>query len=510
MKPTFIYITLFAFLCGGNHLAAQIHTDAVSGATEVKKKTPKKKESDKEEKKKEKTGKKGEKKKPERKDSLSIAYPEQMPQAPFYAGPQAEESADYSSATEFSSNENLFQKEDSDPKSRIQIQKTRLTPELNVDNGVVSTADKSGFTIQTGTGDFLLKPYALIQAQGKMNYYDAEQLDASYQDHWANSGFAIPNAILGFSGRAFGRVTFNLAINAAQSGGALLQQAWFDIQFKRALSLRAGKFKTPFNQAYLVTLGETLFPQLPASLTTGVNVNKSLNAVNPSMATGFDLGVQLGGLFAKDKLAYQVGLFNGTGINVNSATRGQSDDWSIPSLLYAARIAYQPFGIMPTHQGRPDDLHNNKLLFALSGSLNVEAEDRSSNDWRAGAEMAWLINRFYFSAEGYMLHMDWTKRMQDANNLTFLGGYVQGGYFCTNTLQAIARWDFFDRNGTDKNGWLNMPAVGVNLFLPQYNVKLQGMYQFLGRNNHDSQTDRDTDDNGLPLHSVCVMLQYTF
>lgn len=510
MKLALIYTIAFAFLLGGKNLAAQVHPDAVSGATEVKKKTPQKKKSTAKEKKKEKTDQKGEKKKQEKKDSLSLAYALQQPQAPFYAAPQTEGNEEVSSTRDLSATENPLPKEESEEKNRIQIQHTRLTPELNVENGVVSTANKSGFTIQTGTGDFLLKPYALIQAQGKMNYYDAEQLDASYQDHWANSGFAIPNAILGFSGRAFGRVTFNLALNAAQSGGALLQQAWFDIEFKRALSLRAGKFKTPFNQAYLVTLGETLFPVLPTSLTTGVNVNKSLNAVNPSLATGFDLGVQLSGLFAKDRLAYQVGIFNGTGIHVNSATRGQSDDWNIPSLLYAARMAYQPFGVMPTHQGRPDDLHSNKLLFALSGSLNVEAQDRSSNDWRAGAEFAWLINRFYFSAEGYLLHMDWTTRMQDAHNLTFLGGYVQGGYFCTNNLQAIARWDFFDRNGNDKNGWLNMPAVGVNFFLPQYNVKLQGMYQFLGRNHHDSQTDRDTDDNGIPLHSVCVMLQYTF
>ena len=31
-------------------------------------------------------------------------------------------------------------------------------------------------------------------------------------------------------------------------------------KMKEALQLRAGKFKTPYNQAYLVTLGETLFP----------------------------------------------------------------------------------------------------------------------------------------------------------------------------------------------------------------------------------------------------------
>ena len=71
----------------------------------------------------------------------------------------------------------------------------------------------------------------------------------------ANSGFAIPNAILGFTGKAFGRVTFNLSLNAAKSGGALLQQAWFDVAIKESFRIRVGKFKTPFMHGYLSTFG---------------------------------------------------------------------------------------------------------------------------------------------------------------------------------------------------------------------------------------------------------------
>ena len=140
----------------------------------------------------------------------------------------------------------------------------------DIDNGVISSAGRQGFSFQTKNKKFLFKPYALIQIAGKFNYYDDEGLNLADQDKIANSGFAIPNAIIGFSGRAFGRLTFNFALNASQSGGALLQQAWFDVKMKEALQLRAGKFKTPYNQAYLVTLGETLFPVLPSSLTTGV------------------------------------------------------------------------------------------------------------------------------------------------------------------------------------------------------------------------------------------------
>ena len=166
--------------------------------------------------------------------------------------------------------------------------------DLDTDNGVVSLAGSKGFTIQTKKGDFIFKPYMLVQTSGNFNWYDDEGLDKAYnQDNVANSGFAIPNAILGFTGKAFNKITFNLSLNAAKSGGNLLQQAWFDVKFKEPLQVRVGKFKTPFSHAYLTTLGETLFPQLPTSLTTSVIMPYVLNAVTPSISTGFDLGVEL-------------------------------------------------------------------------------------------------------------------------------------------------------------------------------------------------------------------------
>ena len=100
----------------------------------------------------------------------------------------------------------------------------------------------------------------------------------------------------------------------------------------------------------MTTLGETLFPTLPTSLTAAVILPHSLNALTPNVGTGFDLGVQMHGMI-KDKWGYQVGIFNGTGAAVNNATKTLSDDIHIPSLLYAGRITYQPFGAMPMTQG---------------------------------------------------------------------------------------------------------------------------------------------------------------
>mgnify|MGYP000279586875 FL=1 len=382
--------------------------------------------------------------------------------------------------------------------------------EEETENGIVSLAGREGFTIASKKGDFVFKPYLLVQTSANFNWYDDEGLDKAYnQDNVANSGFAIPYAVLGFTGKAFGKVSFNLSLNAAATGAALLQQAWFDVELKKQFSIRVGKFKTPFSHAYLTTLGETLMPSLPLSLTAPVILPYSLNAVTPNIGTGFDLGVEVHGLLA-DKFGYEVGLFNGTGISVNTAGKTFSDDWHIPSLLYAGRFTYMPKGVMPSTQGNPNRLNEDKLMLGVSTSLNVESENESTNDYRAGLEFAMLKRKLYLGAEMYYMHVGFTKRQKIDQGYHFLGGYVQGGYFVTSRLQATARYDFFNRNGMDTNGFMNMPAVGVNYFFKGCNLKLPAMYQFVGRWGHDTQLDRDNDDLGIATHNATVMLQYTF
>ena len=386
----------------------------------------------------------------------------------------------------------------------------RAQYEADTENGVVSLAGREGFSIETKKGDFVFKPYLLVQASAHYNWYDDEGLDPAYnQDNVANSGFAIPYAVLGFTGKAFDKVTFNLSLNAAASGGALLQQAWFDVAFKPQLALRVGKFKTPFSHAYLTTLGESLLPQMPLSLTTSVIMPYSLNAVMPGIGTGFDLGVELRGL-VRDKFGYEVGIFNGTGASVNTAGKTLSDDWHIPSLLYAGRLTYMPWGVMPSTQGNPNRLNENKLLVGVSASLNVESEYESTNDTRVGLEVAWLHRKLYLAGELYYMNVGFTERQKIDETYNFLGGYIQGGYFVAPRLQLAARYDFFNRNGMDTNGFLNMPAVGLNYFFKGCNLKLQAMYQFVGRSGHDDQLDRDNDNLGLATHSGTVLLQYSF
>lgn len=378
------------------------------------------------------------------------------------------------------------------------------------ENGIVSLDGDNGLTVKSKKGDFEFKPYLLVQTSANFNYYDDEGLDKAYnQDNVANSGFSIPYAVLGFTGKAFDKVTFNLSLNAASSGGGLLQQAWFDVKLKDEFAIRAGKFKTPFSHAYLTTLGETLMPQLPTSLTAAVILPYSLNAVTPNIGTGFDLGVEVHGLLG-GKYGYEVGIFNGTGSSVNTATKTFSDDWHIPSMLYAGRFTWMPKGVMPSTQGNPNRLHEDKIMLGVSTSLNVESESESTNDFRAGLEFAMLKNKLYLGGELYYMNVGFTDRQKIDESYDYLGGYVQGGYFVAPRLQVAARYDFFNRNGLDTNGFLNMPAVGVNYFFKGCNLKLQAMYQYIGRTGHDTQLDRDNDDLGISTHSATILLQYTF
>ena len=382
--------------------------------------------------------------------------------------------------------------------------------EEDTENGVVSVAGKEGFKIATKKGDFVFKPYMMVQASGNFNYYDDEGLDKAYnQDNVANSGFAIPYAIIGFTGKAFDKVSYNVSVNAAGSGGNILQQAWFDVKFKEQLALKVGKMKTPFAHGFQTTLGYTLMPSVPTSLTAAVILPHSLNAVTPSMNTGWDIGVELHGLLAK-KFGYEVGLFNGTGGGVNGATKTFSDDWHIPSLLYAARFTFMPKGVMPNIQGDPNRLNEDKMLFGVSVSENVESESESTNDFRAGAEFSMLKDRWYVGAEAYYMHVGFTKRQKIDETYNYWGAYAQVGYFLTPQWQLAARYDFMDRNGTDAKGLLNMPAVGVNYFVPNTNLKVQAMYQYIGRTGHATQLDRDNDDLGLAMHTAKIQLQYTF
>ena len=378
-----------------------------------------------------------------------------------------------------------------------------------VESNVVSLAGREGFRWQDEEGNFVLNPYFLLQTRFQMKVVDDEGLNLADPDTVNDLGFGVPNAILGMAGKAFGKLSFNLAINGACAGKAcLLNQAFLEGNVADEFRIRVGKFKTPMHWVTQTRIGQTMAPYAPTSLTTAVNIPFDINAVNPVLMTGFDIGVMLHGLVA-DQFEYQVGIFNGEGIGVNMPTSNLSDDNDLPGLLYTLRLAYMPFGRLALQEGGPLEDKSLKLLVAASASYNVEANSETSNDTRAGFEFVLSKDGWYWGSEFYLLHMDFMERQRNAPSYLFWGAYTSLAYCFDLGLEPFLRVDTFDRNSTDEDGILLMPGVGLGWYVYQQNVKLQGMYQYLAKVGHKSTFWADDDDNGLAEHTVMMQLQFS-
>jgi hypothetical protein len=332
-------------------------------------------------------------------------------------------------------------------------------------------------------------------------------LELSDPDNLVSVGFGVPVAILGIAGRAFERLSFNLALNAPCSGGCLLTEAWLEGYVTDELRVRVGKFKTPMNWVVQTRLGGRLSPVLPTSLSTRVNIPSDLNALNPVLATGFDLGVMVQGVLSK-QLLYQVGLFNGEGIGVNLPTSSLSDDLKIPGLLYAARVAWAPVGAPMIEEGGFAAAGELKVQVAASASFNVEANSESSNDLRAGLELVVAGKHWYWVTEGSLLQMQFVERLRSTPNRVFWGAYSALAHAFENGLEPFVRVDVFDRNSANVPGVLVMPGVGLNYYLFAQNLKLSALYQYNARVGYADRWAADDDLADVGEHTATVQLQF--
>ena len=172
---------------------------------------------------------------------------------------------------------------------------------------------RNGFTLQSETGDFVLRLTALVQVDGRFALSDERNLVtnqfllrrvrpalqgtvAKYFDFFVNPDFAL--------------------------GTTVLQDGYLDVHFTNKLRVRAGKMKSPFGLERLQSAQSILFVE--RGLPTLVAPNR-------------DVGVQVHGELARGIFTYQLALLDGVtdAGNIDGDTNDAKD--------FVGRVFLQPW-----------------------------------------------------------------------------------------------------------------------------------------------------------------------
>jgi phosphate-selective porin OprO/OprP len=172
---------------------------------------------------------------------------------------------------------------------------------------------KNGFTLQSETGDFVLKLTGYAQADGRFALGDDAGL--------VTNQFLLRRARPIVQGTVARYFDFYIVPDFG-SGTALVQDAYLDVHFTNKLRVRAGKMKSPFGIERLQSAQALLF------------VERSLaNNIVPNR----DVGVQVHGELAQGAFGYQLALLNGVtdAGNIDGDTNDAKD--------LAGRVFLQPW-----------------------------------------------------------------------------------------------------------------------------------------------------------------------
>lgn len=208
------------------------------------------------------------------------------------------------------------QLEELDQKLKILERKAELEREQAAEKAKTAAsaaAGKDGFALKSADGAFQLKLRGYIHVDGRAFLDDEERP--------ATDTFIVRRARPIVEGTLFSRFDFRIMPDFG-GGTTVLQDATIDLRFSPAVKVRAGKFKPPVGLERLQSATDLLF--IERSLPTNLVPNR-------------DLGVQLFGDLAQERVSWAVGAFNG----VVDGGSGDGDNNDGKDL--AARLFLQPW-----------------------------------------------------------------------------------------------------------------------------------------------------------------------
>jgi phosphate-selective porin OprO/OprP len=340
-----------------------------------------------------------------------------------------------------------------------------------------------GFTFTSPDGKFQLS----LGGRGKFfyQYLDRDDVNGAANEVslWRIRAFKVY-----MGGYAYTKnLMYRVQVDLAKSGTAqMMEDAWINYRFVEEAQLQAGQFKMPFSRGELTSDGALQF----------VDRSNAVDSFKPS----YDIGAMVQGKAAGGKLAYNAGLFNGT---------GQSGTRTTNSGAWAARVVFNPFGEM--RYSEPDLENTPTPLLALGAGYFANTLKRNGNatfldtsstlpayagtsGWlgKAAANTAIFDNteRVDVGTYGFDAAFKWRglsaageyfggkAEGQDLGRTVKARGYYgQAGYFLLpKKLEVAARYSSVDPN-REKTQDLQVEVTGaVSYYFQGHNLKLQGDY----------------------------------
>lgn len=268
-----------------------------------------------------------------------------------------------------------------------------------------------------------------------------------FQQKGANDAFDLHRARLDAKGSITDNWSYEVYVEFASS--VKLIDGYTAYKFADFAKITAGQFKIPFSNENLVSDSQLEF--IDRSQGVEALVGRSKDVIGNS--NGRDIGLQLGGSFAKTDdhylFDYAVGVFNGAGYNVTTDNNYHKD--------ISARLVIHPIKNLDFGGSwyRGQDIP--------TGGTKSQARNRYGFDSRYTLGLL-SLNAEYIHGTDAAIQKD--------------GWFFQAGYFVwPKKIQLAAKYDTFDPNKTITTDRTNIYTGGVNFIFNRW-TKLAVDYLF--------------------------------
>ena len=338
------------------------------------------------------------------------------------------------------------------------------------ERGLLSAVDREDVQRQLAGKNnslpFSLKMGGLIQLR-----FAAQKNDPRTQG--SEDSFRVRRARLTADGTLIEDVDFHLEADVSRA--AALEEAEIRILTLPQANVTLGQFKTPFSME-------------------NWNSTKRLDMVErtqvvTALAPDKDIGIMVGGQFFLKRFGYRAAMVNGNGHN----TSGNDND----QFLYVLRLEGTPIQRLPVWNQdltvavgangaySRDSAARADAIFGVKKAVGAASEGARR---LAGADLSVLSGRISFKAE--YLWGEFKPFLNGKRLIRTDGYYVQGGWYLTQRLQTLARYESFDPDKDAlNNSDIRWTTLGVNYFIRGHNLRTQVNYVF-----KEERTDDVRDD----------------